>query len=168
MSRYALQELVKVRQHREEQASEALLRAQRALADARQALAAAEKTLADYIQWRIAEERKMLDGLMRRVLRLGEISDVRQEIALLRDREFELMDTVRKAEAAVTKAEQLVAEARARQAQAVRDLEKLLEHRTLWAEEERREQEKMEERELEDLSRQAALLDTRETPYERN
>lgn len=152
MRRYLLQDLVRVRQHREEQASQAVARARRQLNEANAALAAAQKRLAEYTVWRVEEERRKLDALMRRVLRMGELTDARQEIALLREREFDFVDQVKQAEAVVGKAEQHLDECRQKHAQAVRELEKLLEHKTLWQQETAREIERAEDLELEDFS----------------
>lgn len=152
MRRYVLQDLVRVRQHREEQAGQAVARARRQLQEAKDALARAEKELVEYTVWRVGEERRRLDSLMRRVLKLGELSDVRQEIALLREREFEFVDRVKQAEVAVTKAEAHVDECRQKHAQAVRDLEKLLEHKTEWTREQSAAAEQAESAELEEFS----------------
>ena len=167
MKPYELKDMVRVRQHREEQASEAVAKARRLLAEARKLLEKAQKTLQDYAIWRVQEERRKLDGLMRRMLRLGELSDVRQEIAGLRDHEFTLVDAVKKAEAAVTAAQTALDEARRRHAEAVRELEKLLEHRSLWQAEVSREQQRVEDLELEEFSRPTRLTHP-ETSYERN
>jgi type III secretion protein O len=158
MRPYLLQDLVRVRQHREEQASEAVARAVRLLKEAQAALTEAQQNLADYTVWRVQEERRKLDSVMRRVLKLGELSDVRQEIALLREREFEFVDKVTQAEAAVVKAEAHLDECRQRHAQAVRELEKLLEHRALWQRERALEQERAEDAELEDFSSPRSAL----------
>ncbi len=152
MSAYLLQDLVRVRQHREEQAGQAVARARRALKEAKDALTQAEKNLTDYAAWRVQEEKRKLDALMRRILKLGELSDVRQEIALLREREFEFVDLVQQAESALAKAETHLEECRQKHAQAVRELEKLIEHRTLWQRERLLEQERSEDLELEEFS----------------
>jgi type III secretion protein O len=167
MRRYELQDMVRVRQHREEQASEAVAKARRVLAEAKRLLEKAEKTLADYAVWRVEEEKRKLDGLMRRMLRLGELSDVRQEIAALREHEFTLMDAVKQAEAAVAAAQAALDEARRKHAQAVRELEKLMEHRSLWQAEVSKEQQMAEDLELEEFSR-PTRFDMAEPSYERN
>jgi DNA repair exonuclease SbcCD ATPase subunit len=168
MRRYQLEDLVRVRQHREEQASEAMVRARRRLKEAQDAHLQAQKDLAEYTVWRVMEERRKLDGLMQRVLKLGEISDVRAEIALLREREFEFVDRVKKAEAAVSKAEEHLQDCRAKHAQAVRELEKLLEHKTTWQREDAVETERAEEAELEDFSGPQGGSTPKDVIYERN
>lgn len=167
MRRYDLEDLVRVRQHREEQASEAVTKARRALRDAEAAHLQAQTALADYTVWRVMEERRRMDGLMQRVLKLGEISDARAEIALLREREFEFVDRVKQAEAAVAKAEDHLQTCRSKHTLAVRELEKLLEHKMSWQREEALEMERVEETELEDFSRPRDGLAANEI-YERN
>ena len=152
MSKYVLQDMVRVREHREEQATQAVTRALRLLREAREAVVKKQQELNDYIAWRVQEERRLLDSLMRRLLKLGDISDVRETIALLREREFEIIDQLRLAEAAVIKAEAHLDECRQKQVKAVRELEKLLEHRRLWLQERALEQEMAEDLELEDFT----------------
>jgi hypothetical protein len=152
MSTYPLQDMVRVREHREDQATQAVTKAQRQLKEARDALARKQQELKDYTAWRIAEEDRLLDSLMRRQLKLGEISDVRALIGTFRDRELQLTDEVVQAEKAVTKAEAHLEECRQRQVKAVRDLEKLVEHRVIWQRERTAEQELAEDLELEDFS----------------
>jgi hypothetical protein len=152
MSTYPLQDMVRVRTHREDQASQAVTRARRLLLDAREAVRRQQEELAAYIVWRLADEKRQLDSLMQRLLKLGEISDVRHNISLLRDREFELQDQLKQAESAVTKAEAHLEECRQRQVKAVRELEKLVEHRKLWEQESAREQELAEDLELEEFT----------------
>jgi type III secretion protein O len=149
---YLLQDLVRVREHREEQAGQAVVRARRALREAKDAAARAEKELHDYAAWRVQEERRKLDSLMRRPLKLGEISDVRQEIGLLREREFEFADRLTQAQAAVAQAETQLEAARQKHAVATRELEKLLEHRRLWQRERALDDEHAADLELEDFS----------------
>lgn len=155
---YPLQDLLRVRQHREERAGANLARAARHLDEARAALASAQDDLSEYTVWRIRQEHTMLDGLMRRVLRPGELSDTRLEISLLREREFEFHDRVRRAEAQVEKAEAALEDARREHAKTVRELEKLLEHRATWQEEQRLHLERAEEAELEEFAGPARSL----------
>lgn len=149
---YMLQDLVRVRQHREERAGANAARAARQLEEARTALATAQDDLTEYTVWRIERENTLLDGLMRRVLRAGELSDTRTEIALLREREFEFHDRVRRAETQVEKAEAALQEARHDHAKAVRELEKLLEHRAGWQREHRLQMERAEEAAMEEFN----------------
>jgi hypothetical protein len=149
---YLLQDLIRVREHREEQASQAVIRARRTLREAKDAATRAEKELNDYAAWRVQEERRKLDSLMRRPLKLGEISDVRQEIGMLREREFEFVDRLTQAQAAVAQAETQLEAARQKHALATRELEKLLEHRRLWQRERDLEDERAADLEAEDFS----------------
>lgn len=152
MRRYELQDMVRVRQHREEQAGEAVTRARRRLVEAEENLVKSQRALLDYATWRVEEEKRRLDALMHRTLKLGELSDERAEIALLRDNELALADEVVRAEAAVTEARARLEEARIKHAQAVRDLEKLLEHQMAWRAEASREDERAETAELEEFT----------------
>jgi chromosome segregation ATPase len=152
MSAYPLQDMLRVRQHREDEANQAVSRARRRLAEARAAVERKQQELKEYAAWRVAEEKRLLDSLMRRPLLVGEITDVRATIGTFRDRELELNDEVVQAEKAVLQAELHLEECRQRQVKAVRDREKLSEHRTLWLRDRALEQEMTEDLELEDFT----------------
>ena len=80
MSAYPLQDMLRVRQHREEEANQAVSRARRRLAEARAAVERKQQELKEYAAWRVAEEKRLLDSLMRRPLLVGEITDVRRRL----------------------------------------------------------------------------------------
>jgi flagellar biosynthesis chaperone FliJ len=151
MIRYPLQDMVFVREHREEKASVAVQTARRVVREAERALAEKEQALAEFSAWRIAEEERLIQSIMRRPVKLGDINDMRLEIATLRERELDYIDQVRKAEGELDRAREALEKARQAHRQAQQDLEKLIEHRTEWQRDQQEESERLADLELEDF-----------------
>ena len=128
-----------------------VIRAKEALVNARKALAEREEELKAYKVWRIEEEDRLIQTILLKKVKVGDIHDLRLEIIALKNREFEMIDIVKQAEAAVDQAIEKLDEARKDHIKAVQELEKLLEHRKTWQEEERLENEMREDLELEDF-----------------
>ncbi len=152
MPSYLLQDLVRVRELREDRASKALTKAQRVVEAAKQKLHQKLKELEEYREWRIQEEDRLIQSIMLKKVKLGEITDLRLEIAALREKELEHFDAVKKAEGELDRALEALELARKAHIRAIQELEKLLEHREAWQDEMKREAERLEELELEDFS----------------
>jgi type III secretion protein O len=170
MSRYILQDLVRVREHRENKASEAVTLARRVVLEAEKNLAERKKEHADYIEWRIKEEERLIQSIMRKAVKIGDITDLRLEIAALHEREMALLDQVHKAEGEVDRAKEALEQARLAYKKALTELEKLIEHRTLWRREQDLEAERLAELEMEDFQgpKKGSQLNPEGTPYELN
>ena len=157
MARYFLQDLVFVREHREDKASKAVNIARRLVAEAEQLVQQGKKELEDYKVWRVEEEARMIQKIMRQKVKLGDITDLRLEISAMREKEFDYMDQLRKAEAELDKAKENLEQARLAHKKATQELEKLLEHRELWRQEEYFEQERLADLESEDFRLKESL-----------
>jgi type III secretion protein O len=157
MARYFLQDMVFVREHREDKASKAVTLARRLVAEAEQRVAERKKELEDYKVWRVQEEERMIQKIMRQKVKLGDITDLRLEITAMREKEFDFMDRLRKAEGELDQAREDLEKARLAHKKATQDLEKLLEHRELWRQDEYFEMERMADLEAEDFHLQAGL-----------
>jgi predicted nucleic acid-binding Zn-ribbon protein len=88
---------------------------------------------------------------MRRPVKLGDITDIRLEISSIRERELDFIDQVRKAEGELDRANEELEKAKQAFKQATQDLEKLLEHRVTWQDEQNLEAERLADLELEDF-----------------
>lgn len=159
MARYLLQDLIFVREHREDKASKAVTAARRVVVEAEQLVERRQQELEDYKVWRVAEERRLMDSIMLKPVKLGDITDLRLEIAGMREKELDYMDLLRKAEAELDRARELLEEARKAHIKATQELEKLVEHRQLWRREQALEEERLADLEMEDFtSPKSALL----------
>jgi len=157
MARYFLQDLVFVREHREDKASKAVNAARRVVAEAEQLVQQRKKELEEYKVWRVQEEARLIEKIMRQKVKLGDITDLRLEIIGMREKEFDFMDQLRKAEAELDQAKENLEKARLAHKTATQELEKLIEHRELWKQEEYFEQERMADLESEDFHLQSSL-----------
>ena len=157
MARYFLQDLVFVREHREDKASKAVNAARRLVLEAEQVVQQRKKELEDYKVWRVQEEARLIEKIMRQKVKLGDITDLRLEIIGMREKEFEYIDQLRKAEGELDKAKENLEQARLAHKKATQELEKLIEHRELWRREEYFEQERMMDLESEDFRLMPAL-----------
>lgn len=169
MSRYLLQDLIFVREHREDKASKAVTLARRAVQEAEQLVTERKKELADYHAWRLREEERLIQSIMRKPVKLGDITDMKLEIAQLREQEMALQDQLHKAEGELDRAREALEQARAAHRKATQDLEKLVEHRALWKREQELEIERLADLEMEDFQGPKKNHSIPEgTPYELN
>lgn len=158
MSRYPLQDLIFVREHREDKASKAVTAARRVVMEAEQLVAQRQQELEDYKVWRVAEENRLMDSIMLKPVKLGDITDLRLEIAGMREKELDYIDRLRKAEADLDRAKEQLEEARKAHIRATQELEKLVEHRQIWKREQALEEERLADLEMEDYVRPKAAL----------
>lgn len=152
MARYPLHDMVFVREHREDKASKAVTAARRVVAEAERNVQERQKDLEQYNAWRVAEEERLLQSIMRKPVKLGDITDMRLEISSMRERELALIDQLRKAEGELDRAREDLENARLAHKKAAQDLEKLTEHRALWRREQDLQAERLADLELEDFS----------------
>ena len=171
MPRYPLHDMVFVREHREDKASKAVTKARRAVTEAQENLAAKKKTQEEFTAWRITEEERLIQSIMRKPVKLGDITDMRLEISSMRERELDYIDQVHKAEGELDRAKEALEEAKKVYRQATQDLEKLIEHRLAWQHEQNLEAERLADLELEDFtspSNDLFNLSSENTRYELN
>lgn len=149
---YLLQDLVRVRELREDRASKEVTRARNQVEEAKRILREREETLKAYKAWRVEEEDRLIQTIMLKKVKLGEITDLRLEILALREKELEHIDAVKQAEGDLDKALEQLEKARMAHIKATQELEKLIEHRETWDEEMRSEFERAEDLEMEEFS----------------
>ena len=152
METYLLQDLVRVREFREDRAGKAVIRARSLVDAARLDLGKKETELSAYQKWRVEEEDRLLQSILLKKVKLGEITDLRLDIAALRERELEHIDAVKRAEGDLDKALEELERTRLAHIRATQELEKLVEHREAWKDEMRLEGERIEDLEMEEFS----------------
>ncbi len=151
METYLLQDLVRVREFREDRAGKAVIKARSVAEEARLDLRKKEKELTAYRKWRVEEEDRLIRSIMLKKVKLGEITDLRLDIAALREGELDHLDAVKKAEGDLDKALEDLEQARLAHIRATQELEKLLEHREAWRDEMKLESERVEDLEMEEF-----------------
>lgn len=101
-----LEELLKIKQIRERDAESAVRSAERKLADAREAVRAAEKAVSDHHDFRLKEEVRLFEEIRGESVHVRDFDDMKHAVAVLRQTETGLEETVAEKTKAVAPAEQ--------------------------------------------------------------
>lgn len=149
--KYPLEDLLRVRNFREDNAANELTKRRREVEQAEELVQQRKQELADYIQWRIKREEELYNQVMQKPVQLKDLDDLKQDIQLLREKEHLYEDRIREAEKALADARQALEDAHAQYQAAVRDRQKIDEHKDLWAQETAKINEANAEKELEDF-----------------
>lgn len=149
--KYPLEDLLRVRNFREDNAANELTKRRREVEQAEELVQQRKQELADYIQWRIKREEELYNVVMQKPVQLKDLDDLKQDIQLLREKEHLYEDRIREAEKALADARQALDDANAQYQAAVRDRQKIDEHKDLWAQETAKINEANAEKELEDF-----------------
>lgn len=151
MVKYPLKQLLAAREFRQEQAERATHAAMQEAENARQTAATAKETWQRYQVWRPGEEIRLFNLLRGQIVTQTELHNHQQQIQDLRQKERDLEQTWHEAEKAVLTADQKVSAARIRQNAAIRDANKIEQHRQRWQLAENRRIEENEALELEEF-----------------
>ena len=150
---YPLQALLSVRHYREDAARNALRLEERRLVQAREEVGRRQAELERYRGWRQEEEERRYAAILGASLSLEEVADFRASLGALATGEQERFQAVRQAEEQVRQQEQAVTAALdAALALARREAAKIEKHRDIWQENAKREQEHLEDLELEEFA----------------
>lgn len=95
-----IQQIVDVKERREERAQEEVRRRRLALEDAARRVEQRRQELQDYRTWRVRREIELWDEIETRVVKLRDIEDLKTDIGLLRGREQVLAEKVAEADKA--------------------------------------------------------------------
>lgn len=95
-----IQQIVDVKERREERAQEEVRRRRLALEDAARRVEQRRQELQDYRTWRVRREIELWDEIETRVVKLRDIEDLKTDIGLLRGREQVLAEKVVEADKA--------------------------------------------------------------------
>ncbi|MEM9280424.1 MAG: YscO family type III secretion system apparatus protein [Verrucomicrobiota bacterium] len=155
---YPLAELVSVRTLRETTASREVSVAQLALEEAQAKVLRAKEEHKSYIAWRIEEEKISYEKVMNQQIHLAELETLKQEIRGLREREVDLQEAIIEEEKKVEECATALGEAKVLHQRAVRDLEKLHEHRQVWESERAAVVARKEEDEMDDFRVASAVV----------
>lgn len=149
--KYPLEDLLRVRQFREDSAAAEVTARRSALERAEEALEDARRELAEYADWRVKREEEMYQELMQKTVQKSAFDDLKLNIDRLRTREVSLEENCFEKEKAIEAATVALDEAQASYQLTVRDRQKIDEHKDHWAQEMAREVEYNQEKELEDF-----------------
>ncbi len=149
--RYPLQDLLRVRRFREDNASAELTAQRKRVVEAEELVEQRKKEVVDFHAWRLRREDELYAEIVKQQVHRNDLDDLRAKIEGLRAEELAKEEQARQAETALTTARELLVKRHAAWMQATRDREKISEHREQWMQEEARESENHAEKELEDF-----------------
>lgn len=156
MSGYPLGPLLRIRKLREQAAAAEMAAGRRRLEEAGRILQQRRDELAAYGPWRIRREEDLFAAIKNRLVSVSRIDEMKAEIAALAAEEQRLEELVLVAEKDRDEARMALDQARAAHARTVREEHKIVEHRSIWNAEQRREAERVQDLELEEVPSKAS------------
>src|SRR5262245_12935107 len=132
MPRYPLEDLLRVRRFREDNAARELTARRRELEQTEEALRQRRQEAADYRTWRIRREDELYQEIMRQAIQRQDLDDLKLKIDSLRAEEINLQERILQAERDVVAAREALEQAHAAWIASVRDREKITEHKAEW------------------------------------
>jgi type III secretion protein O len=151
VARYPLQDLLRVRQFREDNAQSELTAQRQRVVEAEALVEQRNKEVSEFHDWRLNREEEMYAEIVKLRVHRQDLDDLRSKIDALRAEELSLEEQVVQAETSLKSARETLVKVHAAFQQATRDREKITEHREQWMQEEARESENNAEKELEDF-----------------
>lgn len=149
--KYPLQDLLRVRVVRKDKATEEVLKAQRAVAEAMQFLEKKRQELEEFKQWRIDEIDRLYRCIMMKDIRKNAVDDLNFDLANLDNKLLEYRKRVDDATSAVRAAELVLHERQVVLQLKMRELQKIEEHKEIWVKEDKLLEESLQEKELEEF-----------------
>lgn len=146
-----LNELLRLKVYREGKAEMSLARCRLALAEVTKRTGQARDSLTDYQRWSTEEEQRLYGAVYGHMVRVRDLTYLREDVVILRHKERALRESLVKVEAERTQADTAVRESRVVHDQATRAREKFVQLVKQESEEIRLESERKEDVELEDL-----------------
>ena len=149
--KYPLADLLRVRLFREDAAQAEVTAARRTLETAEQTLAARQQELTGYIEYRKRREAELYDEIMNQQIQMRDLDDLKSHISQLQHTQGQFEDNVTQAKQDVRTANAALEEAQAAYSLAVKERQKIDEHKAIWAQEETQRCEAELEKEMEDF-----------------
>lgn len=150
---YILQDLYKVRELRERDAHNAVIRMRYQVEEATKEVSRCEKELIDFRNWRLKEEDRLYDEIMEEEIKVAKIKEIKAGIAKLRDQELDYQNKLQEAEKSLEEAKDRLEQAKLRHQKTIRELEKLNEHKVRFEREWKKEQERLNDLQMEESVR---------------
>ena len=155
------EELLRVKEFREQGAANAVSRAKAVVAEKAQAVRDAEAAVAHYNAYRVAEEPRLFEEIRGAEIKLEKLEEMNQRVAMMRDHELKLQQAVNDAETAVDTANEALKAAEAAHHKARKELQKFEEFAKAQREEAAKAESRKEENEVEEISEAAFAARTR-------
>ena len=151
MGVYPLESLLSVRKYREDEAARTVKAAESEVKTAKDAVDARQSELQAFRLWRADEEKRRYAAVMGKPCTIKDIDDLKAGLAQLAAQEIVREEAVSKAEKAHLQAQTRLEGARLAAKNAQKETAKIMAHKDIWAEEDKRESERKEDLELEEF-----------------
>lgn len=143
-------DLLRIKQHREQTAANEVLRQKRRLEESAKSVEQARQDAAEYHDYRLQREISLFDEIKNRTVLLRDLENMKLRVALLREKEADMEARILEAEKQLTQVKQDLEQARQQHMEAVREQEKFKQFMEVQWENKRREEAIREEQELEE------------------
>ena len=147
-----LHELLKIKNIREKSANDEVRRCKNRLEQAHQKVERKEQELREYIDWRCKEEQQLYDNIINTQIKQNDLDSLKHKIALLREKDVLLEQSVEEAKQQIKVAEEELDKAREAHMKAMQAVEKFEEFTKVQDEEARKEAERLEDLEMEEFT----------------
>ena len=149
---YALQSMLKIRGLREERAQAELVQAKAVLAQAERELRKRADARVEYEAGKEERRDKVYAAVIGRTVKMDDLDRARSAVTLIDEEGILLAEAERKARAVFTEKERAAEAARGVLAMATRNKEKIVQHRRVWEEEDRRARERIADAEMDEFA----------------
>jgi type III secretion protein O len=159
MAKYVLEEMLRVRNLRRDTAEKNLKQAQRLVEEAKENIAKAEKTLEDYKIFMDKESERLYKKIMLQKVKKGSVDDLYYAIKILKSKLLTHEQNVETAKENLVKAEKNLEEKREQLQLATKNVEKIKTHKEEWMREMTKEEELIQDKELEEFAKSKSQKD---------
>ena len=149
---YALQSMLKIRGLREERAQAELVQAKAVLAQAERELQTRTDARIEYEAGKEERRDKVYEAVIGRTVKMDDLDRARSAVTLIDEEGILLAEAERKARTAFAEKESETERARVGLAAATRNKEKIVQHRRIWEEEDRRSRERIADGEMDEFA----------------
>lgn len=159
MAYYALQNMLRIRRRREERAGKELVTARRSRDEAEQALEESRRRLTAFRAEKVERSNRLYAAVIGQVVRREALDRLKEELALLEERQVQLGEAVAQAEKTLEEREKSAEQAHRRYIEENRNVMKIESHKSSWEEEEAKELERRQDAEMEEFTGRRLIND---------
>jgi hypothetical protein len=166
--KYVLEDLLKVRDFRETSAGNEVKKKKGRLLHAERVVKAKEDEVSDYHSWRLEKEESMYEEVKNKQITLQDLDGLKFRVASLRENEAALENDLLEAERDRNLATEELEKAQSTYRLAVREKRKIEEHKKIWLGDMQKEEERAQDKEMEEFQKQMKSMDEMESESDEN
>jgi len=149
--KYALEDLLRVRQFREDTAADLVVKRRAQVANAEQELASRHRELTEFSEWRVRQEESLYDKVINQQVVRKDLDELHAALEELKLEEQARQQKIVDAERTLEAARKALLDSQGAYRTVVKAREKLDEHKALWLQDALKEAEDFQDKELEDF-----------------